>query len=87
MAGTCANLYDVRTDERVRIRTIHFELLRRECTALGVTAGQSVRVRTRSVGGLLVELVEGRTVALRQEWTPFIEVEPDTPGGPVCAAA
>jgi len=87
MAATCANLHEVPTDERVRIRTILFDLLRQECAALGLHAGQCVRVRTRSVGGLLVELAEGGTVSLRREWTPFIEVEPDGPGGPVCAAA
>lgn len=87
MAASCANLHDVRTDERVCIRTILFDLLRQECAALGLHAGQCVRVRAASAGGLLVELAEGRTVALRREWAPFIEVEPDAPGGPVRAAA
>lgn len=85
--AACANLHEARTDERVCIRTILFELLRQECAALGVNAGQSVRVRRRSVDGLLVELAEGRTVSLRREWAPFIEVEPDAPRGQVCAVA
>lgn len=79
MPITSASLHDVDADAHVRIRTILFEQLREACAALGLHAGQTVRVRHRGAQALLLELPWGHTAALRREWTPFIEVEPHAP--------
>jgi Fe2+ transport system protein FeoA len=70
------SLLDVPAGEKVRIRTILFDLLRHECEAIGLGVGQLVHVRNRSAAELQVELSQGRAVALRRQWAPFIEVEP-----------
>jgi FeoA-like protein len=76
MSGSAVSLLDVAAGDRVRIRTILFDLLRHECEVVGVRVGQLVHVRRRSDEDLHVELSQGGAVALRRQWAPFIEVEP-----------
>jgi hypothetical protein len=71
-----SSLATIRPGETVRIRTILFDLVREECSRLGVHAGQVVRTILGSDGYLLLELPRGARVALKREWTRFIDTEP-----------
>ncbi|MBI4519763.1 MAG: hypothetical protein HY701_02905 [Gemmatimonadetes bacterium] len=77
---TMHSLADVIAGERVRIRRIHFDLVRDRCWEHGLAVGMVVRCLKHHATGLLLdlELENGRSVTADTAWARFVEVSPAT---------
>jgi len=73
------SLAATRSGERVEVRRILFQGLREHCSDLDIHEGDVLRCRADTASQLILETVNGRTVALQRDWARFIEVTPDIP--------
>lgn len=60
--------------DTVRIRRIHFEVVRDLCRELGIREGDELRCLRRTANQVVVEFPECHTVALEPQYAQFVEV-------------